>query len=104
MFWQKSFTSNVLPAATLPIYSAWDRHQEIMECIPGGWISRDSLHVRRINPPRPVVLILFYPMNPFNPYSQIKSPLRNLVCKKHFYIGALRKETKLFTIDKLFSL
>jgi len=48
-----------------------------------------------------VVLNLFYPMRPVNRYSQIKPPLKNLVCKEHFYISTLRRETKLFTIDKL---
>jgi len=46
-------------------------------------------------------LYLFYLMDPFNRYSQVKSPLRSLVCKTHFYISTLRKETKLFIIDKL---
>ena len=39
--------------------------------------------------PNPVVLNLFYLMHPFNPYSQINSPLRNLVYKKCFYISTL---------------
>ena len=37
-----------------------------------------------------VVLNLFYLMYPLNRYSHIKSPLRNIVCKEHFYIGILR--------------
>ena len=51
-----------------------------------------------------VVLNLSYRIHRFNCYSQIKSPLRNLVCKEHFYISTLRRETKLFTTDKLFGL
>jgi len=50
---------------------------------------------------RAVVLKFFYPMHPFNCFSQIKSPIGNLVYKEHFYISTLRRETKLFTIDKL---
>jgi len=49
----------------------------------------------------PVVLNLFHPMHPFSHYSQIKPPLTNLVSKEHYYISTLRRETKLFTIDKL---
>ena len=48
-----------------------------------------------------MVLNLFYLMHPFNRYSQMKSPLRNLVCKEHFNISTLRRETELFTVDKL---
>ena len=39
-----------------------------------------------------VVLNFFYHMHPFNCYSQINSPLRNLVCNEHFYIRTLRRE------------
>jgi len=38
-------------------------------------------------------------MHPFNRYSQIKSTLRNLVCKEHFYISTSRRETQFFPID-----
>jgi len=53
------------------------------------------------NTTRTVVLNLFHPVHPFNRYSQLKSPLRNLVCKEHFYISTIRRETKLFPVDKL---
>ena len=38
-----------------------------------------------------VVLNLFYPMHPFNRYSQINSPLKNL-CEEHFYISNYTKK------------
>jgi len=44
----------------------------------------------------------FIPCTPLTViHSWTPPPLRNLVCKEHFYISTLRKEAKLFAIDKL---
>jgi len=66
-------------------------------------VSNETLS--EILPSSAVVLNLFDPVHPFNCYSQIKfPPYKNLVSKEHFCISTLKRETKLFTIDKLFGL